>query len=180
MIDKGQLIGGIIFACIGLPILIYGIITFFNLYDFLKTAKETNGTIIDFVTTKSTHRESKISTNRTQRIDTSSSYPKIRFISQEGKTVEFISDFTDNNIKNVEGTVVSVLYNPKNPDDAKWNTKKSLLFGPLVLFVLGLIFTIVGFYSVIINSKNFHSESPEVIKQGFDIMHKQMEEKNNK
>jgi hypothetical protein len=183
MIDKGTLICGIIFTCIGLPVLIYGIITFVNLYNFSKTAKEANGTIVDFVTTKSTHRENQINTNRTQSIDTSSSYPKIRFVDQEGKTVEFVSKFTDNDPNTVEGMAVSVLYNPKNSSDAKWDTKKSLLFSPLMLLLLGLVFIIIGFYGIIkpiINSKNFHSESPEVVKQSFDIMHKQIEDKNKK
>ncbi|MEI8124012.1 MAG: DUF3592 domain-containing protein, partial [bacterium] len=152
-------------------------------YNFSKTAKEASGTIVDFVTTKSTHRENQINTNRTKSITTSSSYPKIRFVDQEGKTVEFVSDFTDNNINIVEGMVVSVLYNPKNSSDARWNTKKSLLFGPLMLLVLGLVFVLVGCYGIIkpiINSKNFHSESSEAIKQSFDLMHKKIEDKDKK
>ncbi len=138
--NKWLILGTVLFVLIGIAMLIGGVRMILRNYSFLKTAKEAQGIVTGFDVNVSTKKDPK-----TYRTSSSTAYyPKIKFTDIKGRQIEFVSRYGSSDPGIVEGDSVSVLYDPEHPNDAKWNTKMAIWFGPIMLTGLGLILMIVG------------------------------------
>ena len=126
---------GIIFAIVGVALLVIGVIVFTRTRKFLATAVGAQGTVIALV--EHERRDSK-----TREIHRSWS-PQVRFAVGE-KTYDFTSSVSSSPPRYQEGQTIDVKYDPQNPNNAKVASGSSYWTGPIVLGGLGVIFTIVG------------------------------------
>lgn len=70
--------------------------------------------------------------------------PIVRFETIKGKIIEFKSTTSSNPPSHRVGENVSVLYDPKNPYNAKINSFTSLWLAPILFLGLGIIFSGIG------------------------------------
>ena len=73
--------------------------------------------------------------------------PKIKFTTTTGRIVSFISLSGSNPPAYSEGQKIPILYDPKAPENAKIKSFFAIWFGPLLVTILGLIFSAIGISS---------------------------------
>ena len=71
------------------------------------------------------------------------SHPVVRFVTQEGRTVEFESQVGSNLSPGI-GQEVTVIYDPLNPQDARISSFMMLWALPAVFTVLGVLLLVPG------------------------------------
>jgi hypothetical protein len=109
-----------------------GIYAFFSNLRFLRVAVETEGEVVG-------EKEEQGS----RSIDYS---PVIRFSTESGQKMTFISDFGANVGIPKKGSKVKVLYDPEHPHHAKWNNFFFMWILPwiFVAFALLVVFVVLG------------------------------------
>ncbi|WP_085901275.1 DUF3592 domain-containing protein [Kiloniella majae] len=125
-----------IFMSVGLITLSVMGIWSYTTHNFVDNAHSAQGTVIDLIQSRSSSSSS-----------TSNSYvyrPEVIFQTATGEEVTFQSSTGSNPPAYNRGEKVSVLYNPENPQDAKIDGTLSLWLGPLILGVIGFIFSAFG------------------------------------
>ena len=130
-----------VFALLGIGMLAGGIYLYDRTKDFLDQAVTAPGIVIELKQEKSS--DSNNNTTYDYR-------PVVQFDTKDGQRIVFTSDTATNPPSYHTEDEVEVIYNPKEPLDAKINTFFSLWLGVILLLGLGAIFTIVGvnmFYS---------------------------------
>lgn len=100
--------------------------------DFIRDAVPAEGTVIDLV--RSSSRSSERGTYR----------PVVRFRTQVGEEVEFVSNWSSYPPPYRRGDAVEVLYSPSDPRQASIRRFFALWGGPMIAGILGLVFTIVA------------------------------------
>jgi hypothetical protein len=100
--------------------------------DFIRDAVSAEGTVIDLV--RSSSRSSERGTYR----------PVVRFRTQAGEEVEFVSNWSSYPPPYRRGDAVEVLYSPSDARQARTKRFFALWGGPMITGLLGLAFTIVA------------------------------------
>lgn len=135
-----------IFALIGAGMLVGAFFLFTGTQDFLKTAKTTQGTVVDLISSRSS--------------DSVTYAPLIEFNTTDNSRIEFVSSNSSSPPSYSRGESVEVLYQESSPESAKINSFFSLWLGTIIVGVLGLIFFLIGM-SIII----FGVSKSKMIKQ---------------
>lgn len=120
-----------IFAICGAGMFVGAIFISLNTVEFLKTALTTQGTVVELQPVRS-HKSTTYK-------------PVVDFIDVKGVKIEFASGSSSNPPSYEVGEKVEVLYNPKEPQDAKIKSFFSLWMGPLIVGIVGAVFFAVGF-----------------------------------
>jgi hypothetical protein len=131
-----------IFGVFGIAMIIGGFFLYQNTSAFVKNAVPAQGIVIDF--------------SRSQSEGSYSYHPVVKFTTQEGGEMEFISPTGRNPSPFKVNDAVPVLYDPKNPKNAQINTFGELWVEVLILGGLGILFTLIALGVVIfmIRKKN--------------------------
>lgn len=99
--------------------------------DFIASAETANGRVIELVA----HSGDKGTTYA----------PKVQFTTKGGGEETFTSSTSSSPPSHREGDVVTVMYDPAHPEDARIDSFMDLWFGPLLVGgVFGVIFTLIG------------------------------------
>jgi hypothetical protein len=133
-----HIIGIIIFPLVGIILLIGSVFSFTSTKTFLKNSIATNGTIVEVVMEKSTQTQKGHVTYYYKY------YPKVSFAANDGNEYTFVSNIGSNKSPYSPGQGVKVLYDQKNPQNAKINKFIDIWLGPLLFFIIGLAFLILG------------------------------------
>jgi hypothetical protein len=123
----------IVFGLIGTGLLIGTFALGMNTRSFIAAAKHAEGTVTELV-------------EKRDKDDGSITYtPVVAFTADNGATVSFTSSFSSQPAAYAVGEKVEVLYAPDDPNDARIKGFGSLWLGPLIMGVLGLVFSGIGF-----------------------------------
>jgi len=71
-------------------------------------------------------------------------YPRVRYRTQAGQEVEFVSRAGSQPASYRDHQTVEVLYDPDRPGDATINSFWSVWLAPVILFPMGAVFSLVG------------------------------------
>ena len=126
-----ELIIGIVFSLVGLLLAAIGVFIWIRTRVFLNTAQEVKGTVIHMVYRRSSKGGGGYS-------------PVYQFRTIEGQTIEVSDNLSSNPPMFHEGQIIDVLYDPKNPQNARIKKWMSLYFVPALLGGMGLIFGGIG------------------------------------
>jgi hypothetical protein len=132
----------IVFAVIGLGLLLGALALGVNTRKFIATAKHAEGTVTELIQKRDSDDGSITFT------------PIVRFETDGGASVSFTSSFSSNPPSYSVGETVGVLYAPDDPNDARINGFGSLWLGPLILGGLGTVFGGIGFGILIVSRLN--------------------------
>lgn len=123
-----------IFAAAGLGMLTGSGVMTFRQVEFVNSAYQSPGEVVDLERHVSHDSDGTSTTYR----------PVVRFRTQEGVEITFTSSTGSNPPAYDRGESVEVLYNPRTPEKAEINGFMALWFGPLMLFIMGIIFSLFG------------------------------------
>ena len=135
--NKKTLIGGIIFFIIGAGVLIGDSYIIKNTLSFLNNSEKTEGIVTDIVQSRSSDSGNYMYS------------PEVSFVDNSGKTISFTSNISSSVPTYRIGEKIPVIYNKENSQEAKINTLFQLWFGPALMTVLGIIFFLIGFFTLI-------------------------------
>ena len=123
---------GFFFLVPGLFMLYFAVSLYFSTQDFLTRALQTEATIINKRVESRRDSDGKTST---------STYITVTFSTKQGQTItkEIGGSSSDNH-----GDRVAILYDPAQPNEVKKNSFEGLWLGPLLLSILGGVFSAVG------------------------------------
>jgi len=119
-----------VFTALGLGMLVGAFFVYRSTSGFLATAQTAQGTVIELV--------------RSQSNDSTTYRPVVRFVTAEGRSIEFVSSSGSNPPSYARGETVPVLYAPQTPEDAKINGYFALWGGATILGGLGAVFFAIG------------------------------------
>jgi hypothetical protein len=119
-----------VFTALGLCMLVGAFFIYRSTSGFLASAQTAEGTVIDLVASRSS--------------DSTTYRPVVRFVTDDGRTIEFTSSAGSNPPSYSRGETVPVLYTPKTPEDAKINGFFALWGGVTILGGLGAVFFVIG------------------------------------
>jgi len=114
----------ILLLILGVPLFIFGIRELFQVKDFVAGSEETEGIVIEM------------------REGPSKYYPRVRFQTKSGETIEFSSGNGSNPPLYKVNETVPVLYSDANPQYAVINSFIEIWLGPVIYAGLGLFFLI--------------------------------------
>lgn len=128
---------GFVFTFAGLVMLYFSWYNYDATNKFLNTAQSTSGVVVDL--------ERRHSSSTSSSGSSTTYAPVVEFTAPEsGQTITFTSNSSSNPPAYDEGDDVTVLYDPAEPEEARIDSFMSLWFLPLLLLVMGGIFTPVG------------------------------------
>ena len=120
------------FTIIGFFLLLGAFSAYTSVNAFMENAIKTQGVVTDLVRSRSTN-------------NTSYYYaPVVKFMTQQGQIIEFVSSTSSSPASYSIGEKVSVLYSPDKPQDAKIDDFFSLWGAALVLGGIGAMFSLFG------------------------------------
>lgn len=125
-----------IFTLIGIGMLVGALLFYRSTRSFLAKALSTEGTVIDFIASRSTSSSSGTSSYTYQ--------PVVVYTDANGDITQFVSSVGSNPPDYSVGERVEVLYLPGKTQEAKINSFFSLWGGVAILGALGGIFFLVG------------------------------------
>jgi hypothetical protein len=128
------LFGGI-FGFVGVGMLIGATIFYLNTQNFTKHAMNAPGTVVSLQ--RSVSRSSKGGTSTTYA-------PVVEYTAADGQTRTFTSSLSSSPPAYQTGQPVKVLYDPAPPYKAEINDFMSMYFLPVLLGIMGTIFTTIG------------------------------------
>jgi len=136
------------FTILGLLLIAISILLFVNTQHFLKTSIAANGKVTALI------QGSK-----------SGVAPEVSFIANNGKEYVFSSSFYSSPPSYSIGENIKVLYLPQNPHHAKIDDFTNIWCGPLILFIIGFIFSAVGaFFMRISMLRKWLKENGQIIE----------------
>lgn len=138
-----------LFPFFGLLALVGSVLLTVSTFRFLDKAIEGEGVVIDLEYRRSS--------------DSSSYYPRVEFLTANDEKIQFTSSNGSNPPSFSVGEQVGVLYLLENPQEAKINTFFSLWFGPMFIFIFGLIFFSVGV--LFIKAQRDHSKKMKFLQE---------------
>ncbi len=127
----------IIFAIIGVGLLLGTGYWINQEREFVSRAQKSKGTVIELVK----HTSSGKSRSVTYA-------PKVRFTLPDGSVHEFVSTMSSSKSSYAVGQPVNVLFDPAKPDTAEIDSMFVIWFGPGILGFLGLVFSGIGIGSL--------------------------------
>jgi len=133
----------------GAGLILVSILMGMHANNFRKKAIPTKGTVVAL--SSSSNINSPRSSGSPIRETTYTHRPIVRFVTQNGKAIEFLSDTGSKKTAYKKGDAVEVLYLPSSPEKAKINDFLSLWMMPMVIGGIGLIFIALGGGIIIIS-----------------------------
>jgi type II secretory pathway pseudopilin PulG len=125
---------GIVFAIVGVVMLVIAVVVFSRTRRFLATALSAQGTVIEMIERTRRDREGRTSTVWA---------PRVQF-SVSGQTIEFESKVGSSPPRYKEGQAIEVKYDPQDPNNARVAAASSMWLVPALVGGIGVIFLIVG------------------------------------
>jgi type II secretory pathway pseudopilin PulG len=125
---------GIVFAIVGVVMLVIAVVVFSRTRRFLATALSAQGTVIEMIQRTRRDREGRTSTVWA---------PRVQF-SVSGQTIEFESKVGSSPPRYKEGQAIDVKYDPQDPNNARVAAASSMWLVPALVGGIGVIFLIVG------------------------------------
>lgn len=116
----------IIFGLVGIILLSIGGFLYYRQTQFLERARETEGLVVNLVPNDNMYA------------------PVIRFFLPNGDEVVFQSSLSSSPPRYEVEETVTIYYDPEKPDDARIGNWFDLWFAPLLLSIMGGIFSVVG------------------------------------
>jgi hypothetical protein len=113
-----------LFIGLGIVVILFVLVWGWLNYQFINQANSAQGEVI--------------------KLNSGGSHPEIKFITKDGREIEYPQSGLIFGYK--IGDKVEVLYDSQTPKRASINTFGALWGFPVLLFILGLIFIIVGFF----------------------------------
>jgi hypothetical protein len=156
----------LIFGGLGLFALVAGVIWGFRRSELFRGGLRTQGVVVDqFKSVSSTVSDEKASSTGVSI----SYYPVVEFQTERGATIRF-RGATGSGVPDYEtGAVVTVVYRPNDPQQAKILSFSQFWLGPLVVTVAGLVLFLmgVGTFFLIGQSERRMDEAQELMRQQF-------------
>jgi len=146
-----------VFAVIGSAMLAGSFFWYTKTKSFIGEALTAPGVVIELVRSRSN--------------DSTTYTPVVEYTTEKGQKIEFTSSVGSNPPSHSKGDQIEVLYHEDTPQQAKINSFFSLWLGPILLLVLGSIFSIVGFSLVLY--PRLKSKNVEKLKQTGSIVQAQ-------
>jgi hypothetical protein len=128
---KPLLLTSIVLLPVGSLLVLLGFLIYRRIARFRRRAVSTDGVITDFKTGQDSDGDTVY-------------YPIFRFRTDSGQEYTICSETGSNPPGFKKGASVGVLYDPDKPTDARLDTFMQLWLGPLILFALGGVSTLVG------------------------------------
>jgi hypothetical protein len=125
----------LIFLVIGIGLLGGAIYLAHDTRQFVATASIANGEVIDLIESRDSD-------------DDPVYRPRVRFQTPDGVVREFTSTVGSNPAGFYVGEGVDVMYDPRQPSDARIDTLFQLWFAPMLLAVMGTVFTAFGVFAL--------------------------------
>lgn len=146
-----------VFLIVGLAMLSGAIYLYQSKRAFLDRAVTVQGTVTELLPSRS---------------DNSTTYkPVVAYTTKDGKQIEFTSSVSSNPPSYHEGETVEIFYDPADPYDAEINGFVSLWLAPLILGILGTVFSLIGF-SIIFFAKRKQKKIEDLKFNGKSIVTK--------
>jgi hypothetical protein len=149
------------FSLIGAIALVAAFYLYQSTHQFLASAQIVEGEVIDLI--RVAPIQNTTSGGVTIRSESYTYSPAVRFVTQEGESIEFISSVSSNPPRFEIGEKLSVAYNPSAPKSARINDFIALWFAPLIFGGLGLLFFVIGGTMIAIGL--FKGRQKEILKK---------------
>lgn len=120
----------VIFALVGVGMLVGALFSFQSTSTFLESATATRGVVTDLIRSRSS--------------DSNAYYPVVRFEDAQGRLTEFLSSSGSNPPSYSQGETVRVLFIPGNAESARIDGFFSLWGATLIVGILGSVFFLIG------------------------------------
>lgn len=131
----------VITTLLGIILLLYSVYSLYQINKFVSSSVKTNGSVTSI--NLFTIRDKSPQTNLHSYTSV-----KVRFTTLKGKTIEFDSDAIDMNPPQYKvGEILTVYYNPNNPNEAKVDSLTSLWFPMAASGLVGLFTFFLGIIS---------------------------------
>lgn len=119
-----------VFGAVGLVLCVVAFFLYQNTQDFLTTALNTEGTVVDLVSSYSS--------------DSTTYSPVIEYKTRKGEHIRFTTTFSSNPPAYTRGEKVTVYYQENRPEQAEIDGWFSLWGLPIILGSIGSIFFLIG------------------------------------
>jgi hypothetical protein len=126
-----ELIIGIVFGLVGALLFVIGVFLFIRTRAFVSSSQEVKGTVIRMLSSSGSEGGTVYA-------------PVFKFTTIQGQVIEVEEKVYSNPPGFSVGQVVDMLYDPKNPGNARAKKWSSLYFVPLFLSGMGAIFGGIG------------------------------------
>ncbi|HTM68610.1 MAG TPA: DUF3592 domain-containing protein [Candidatus Binatia bacterium] len=133
---------GIVFLFFGLAMLVGGGYWAVRTQRFIGSAEKAQGRVIALVP----HSGSKGGTTYA---------PTVQYTTKDGQATTFTSSTSSSPPAHREGDIVTVLYDPAKPDKAEINAFTDLWLGPLIVGIMGAIFTLIAIATILQGARAF-------------------------
>jgi len=137
---------GVILAGIGALLLVQE-------QDFLKVAVRSQGVVVDY----------KMGRKKKNGRRSSSLFPVVTYTTRENHEIKFVSSFGSTPAKYKIGEKVTVLYDPRDPNEAQIEGYMEQWFAPTVLMGMSFIFLAIGAGVLQFGFKNHKMNHSEII-----------------
>ena len=129
----GRIIGGFFVLLIGLGMAWGAYALWANARAFRAQAAQAEGTVVDLISNRDSDGDITYK-------------PEVEFTTAEGRTLSFTGGTASNPPSYDRGEKVKVYYSAANPEDARLDGFMEQWFGPLILGVFALVFTLLGWF----------------------------------
>jgi hypothetical protein len=136
-----ELIIGIVFSLVGGLLLVVGVFLFIRTRAFVSSSQETKGTVIRMLSSSGSEGGTVYA-------------PVFKFTTIQGQVIEVEEKVYSSPPGFSVGEVVDILYDPKNPGNARPKKWSSLYFVPLLLSGLGAVFGGIGVVVLVVKIIN--------------------------
>jgi hypothetical protein len=126
-----ELIIGIVFSLVGALLFVIGVFLFIRTRAFISSSQEVKGTVIRMLSSSGSEGGTVYA-------------PVFKFTTIQGQVIEVEEKVYSSPPGFSVGEVVDMLYDPKNPGNARAKKWSSLYFVPLLLTGMGAIFGGIG------------------------------------
>jgi hypothetical protein len=126
-----ELIIGIVFSLVGALLFVIGVFLFIRTRAFVSSSQEVKGTVIRMLSSSGSEGGTVYA-------------PVFKFTTIQGQVIEMEEKVYSNPPGFSVGEVVDMLYDPKNPSNARAKKWSSLYFVPLLLTGMGAVFGGIG------------------------------------
>ncbi|MDD3740366.1 MAG: DUF3592 domain-containing protein [Bacteroidales bacterium] len=146
---KKKLNSGLFAILMGIVLIGVSIYSYYQTDEFIDSAKETTGVVVDVYIKKNT------STNNDKKVEKTEYCPIIEFATEEGDTIEFKSTSGSTNFDYYKvGKEIEVMYDPENPSKARIKTtKKANNRNVFIMAGMGILIIVGGIGKSIFDKK---------------------------
>lgn len=134
-----------VFLLIGIGLLTGAYFMYHSTSEFVRVASKAQGTVVQLARSRSS--------------DSTTYAPVVRYRTEGGREVEFVSNVSSDPPAYSVGEKVEVLYRPEQPEKGEINSIFQLWFGPMLLGGLGSAFFVIGTVVVLASRRKAGADS---------------------